>query len=78
MEARKAEFEKTFKHVWNTGAIGLSAAYATFKDKDTATQVITALFKDTIISEVTAIPQATMTFKNETRLHQTDAELSIS
>lgn len=50
MEAKKAEFEKTFKHLWGPGATGYSVVYATFSDKATADKVITEAFKDTMIA----------------------------
>jgi hypothetical protein len=39
MDAKRAEFEKTFKHLWGPGATGLSIVYATFVDKATADKV---------------------------------------
>lgn len=50
MEAKKAEFEKTFKHLWGPGATGLSMVYATFVDKATAEKVVVEAFKDTMIA----------------------------
>jgi len=71
MEAKKAEFEKTFKHLWGPGSIGHSVVYATFKDKETSEKVITEAFKDTMIAQVTETPHVTYELKNETKLHLT-------
>jgi hypothetical protein len=56
IDAKKAEFEKTFKHVWGTGATGFSTIYATFEDKATADKVITEGFSDTMMAQVTTYP----------------------
>ena len=36
MEAKKAEFEKTFRHIWGAGSTGLSIVYATFESNEMA------------------------------------------
>lgn len=77
MEARKAEFEKTFKHLWGPGSTGLSIVYATFVDKATAEKVIIEAFKDTMMAQVTETPTTTYTFKNETKLHLTNTGLHV-
>lgn len=77
MESKKAEFEKTFKHLWGAGSIGLSTVYATFEDKETADKVITESFKDTMIAQVTSTPGVTYSFKNETKLHLTNTGLHV-
>lgn len=50
MEAKKGEFEKTFKHLWGSTSTGTSMVYATFADKATADNVIIEAFKDTMIA----------------------------
>lgn len=77
MDERKAEFEKTFRHLWGPGAVGLSVVYATFEDLETADKVIAATFKDTMIAQVTRTPEVTYTFKNETKLHLTNTGLHV-
>lgn len=41
---RKAEFEKTFKHLWGSSTYGQSVVYATCTDADQAQKVIVAAF----------------------------------
>lgn len=77
MDAKKAEFEKTFKHLWGPGATGLSIVYATFADKATADNVVTEAFKDTMIAQVTTTSAVTYEFKNETKLHLTNTGLHV-
>jgi hypothetical protein len=77
MEAKKAEFEKTFKHIWGAGATGLSIVYATFDNKEEADRVITEVFKDTMISQVTNYADVTYQFKNETKLHIANPGLHV-
>lgn len=50
MDAKKAEFEKTFKHIWGPSATGTSMLYATFADKATADKLIAEAFKDTMMA----------------------------
>jgi hypothetical protein len=50
MLEKKAEFEKTFKHLWGPGSVGQSVVYATLKDKETADKVLSEAFKDTMIA----------------------------
>lgn len=69
MEAKKAEFEKTFRHLWGPGSTGLSIVYATFESKEIADQVITEAFKDTMASQATVYDHVNYKFKNETMLH---------
>lgn len=69
LAAKKAEFEKTFKHMWGPGSTGLSIVYATFDTKAMADKVITEVYKDTMISQVTNYAGVTYEFKNETKLH---------
>lgn len=77
MDAKKAEFEKTFKHLWGSSATGLSIVYATFEDKETADKVITEAFKDTMMAQVTNTPGVIYQFKNETKLHLTNTGLHM-
>lgn len=77
MDAKKAEFEKTFKHIWGASTTGLSIVYATFIDKETADKVIIESFKDTMMAQVTTTPGVTYRFKNETKLHLTNTGLHI-
>lgn len=77
MEAKKAEFEKTFKHLWGPGATGLSMVYATFVDKETAEKVVVEAFKDTMIAQVIQVPGVTYSFKNETKLQFTNTGLHV-
>ena len=77
MAAKKAEFEKTFKHLWGTGTTGLSIVYATFDTKEMADKVITEVYKDTMISQVTNYPGVTYEFKNETKLHIANPGLQV-
>ena len=74
---RKAEFEKTFKHLWGSSAYGKSVVYATCDNKDEADKVIIAAFKDTMIAQVTNTPHTTMKFKNETKLHISNTGLHV-
>lgn len=77
MQDRKAEFEKTFKHLWGGSATGLSVVYATFEDKATADKVISAAFQDTMVAQATTNDQITYSFKNETKLHLTNTGLHV-
>lgn len=77
MAEKKAEFEKTFKHLWGPGTIGLSIVYATFDTKEMADKVITEVYKDTMISQVTNYPGVTYEFKNETKLHIANPGLHV-
>ena len=71
LQARKAAYEKMFRNVWNVGPAGLSQASFTVDSTATAEAVISALFKDTMISEVTQFKDSTTrTFKNGTELNQ--------
>lgn len=56
MDAKKAEFEKTFKHLWGASATGVSVLYATFPDKATADKLTLEAFKDTMMAQVTTTP----------------------
>lgn len=77
LEAKKAEFEKTFKHLWGPGSTGMSLVYATFVDKATADKVTVEAFKDTMAAQVIGTPKTTLTFKNETKLHLTNTGLHV-
>lgn len=77
MEAKKGEFEKTFKHLWGSTSTGTSMVYATFADKATADNVIIEAFKDTMIAQVTTSSDITYSFKNETKLHLTNTGLHV-
>jgi hypothetical protein len=75
MLEKKAEFEKTFKHLWGPGSVGQSVVYATLKTKEIADKVISAGFADTMLAQVTNYPDITYRFKNETKLHLTNTGL---
>lgn len=77
MLEKKAEFEKTFKHLWGPGATGQSVIYCTLEDKETADKVITAAFQDTMVAQATSYPDVTYKSKNETKLHMTKTGLHI-
>lgn len=77
LAAKKAEFEKTFKHLWGPGDTGLSIVYATFDTKEMADKVITEVYKDTMISQVTNYPGVLYEFKNETKLHIAQNNLHV-
>jgi len=77
MMEKKAEFEKTFRHLWGASAFGQSVVYATCKTKEIADQVIAAAFKDTMIAQVTSTPKMTYIQKNETKLHLTNTGLHV-
>ena len=77
MAERKAEFEKSFRHLWGPGATGLSIVYATFIHKEMADRVIREVYKDTMIAQVTNYQGVTYTFKNETKLHMTNPGWSV-
>jgi|TARA_B110000305_G_C18773437_1_gene330669 hypothetical protein len=50
LEAKKAEFEKTFKHMWGSGSTGLSIVYCTFVNKEMADKALSEAFKDTMVA----------------------------
>jgi uncharacterized protein involved in tolerance to divalent cations len=77
MLEKKAEFEKTFKHLWGPSSVGQSAVYATFKTKEEANKVIAAGFADTMLAQATTFPDVTYSFKNETKLHLTNTGLHV-
>lgn len=52
MKARMTEFEKRFKHVWATGATGVSWMQMTVDSRSDAEQIIAKLFQKTLIADV--------------------------
>lgn len=77
MLEKKAEFEKTFKHLWGASSVQQSVVYATFKTKEEANKVIAAGFADTMLAQATTFPDVTYSFKNETKLHLTNTGLHV-
>jgi len=69
MLEKKAEFEKTFKHLWGTGSTGQSVIYCTADNNEMANKIISAAFQDTMVAQATNYPDVTYKFKNETKLH---------
>ena len=52
MEERRASFEKKFRHVWATGPTGVSTVTYTAENRQAADDIVSSLFKDTLIADV--------------------------
>ena len=52
MQERRAAFEKKFKNVWATGATGVSEVTYTAGSRQAADDLVTNLFKNTLVADV--------------------------